>query len=639
PGTYRIDVTDAFGELFGYALTTANQPMTPVVATAGMIYPNHFGYFKAPNIAVTKTMASSTLDVGSKMDVTLTVSNTGGGVANFKIADVMPASTAPTSPFGGAGVFLVSDPAGPIDFEFSQLLSIKLNGVPLTLGVDYHGAAAASITPTWTLPGGLPGNATLEIHFTGVQTGGAGNTGSPNYNGASIQYGPAAALTSVDYPNLVTFAVAKDLTFEKRVSAINAIPYTGTGRPVIHPGDTVTFQLAVANTLRGRQIDASSFTDTLPVDLYANGLTYVLGTSILTNPLGGLPPAIVADPLITPAGLPGTGIGQILAWPLVPLVAPAVLASTNASFPSEVIMQFDAYASPLYLPGTYLNQGAAMAARTGRAATLVNASRDFDLTYDLTLTKTVNKSSVAPGGRVAYTVNITNNGVGAIAGLKLVDQLDNGFKYVTGTSTFDNAPTADPVGTLTQPVWQLPMLSGVTTLALSFSADTYSWTPIGVHTNTATIKDVRDVSVITTGPTAPVDVIPQPFLVVVKVADVTTALPGSTIIYTVTTSNTGLGVAINVEAIDALSAFVALATDPWGNGTPIQFTDGVNTSGLTIGGIAYSNNAGSTYVYVLNTALPFDPNVTNFKVQMNGIMNANTAANPSFELKYQVQVQ
>ncbi|MDQ6975136.1 MAG: SdrD B-like domain-containing protein [Mariprofundaceae bacterium] len=637
PGNYRIDITDTFGGLLGYALTTANQPMPPLAVTGGITYTNNFGYFKAPSISVVKTMLSGTLDRGSKMDVTLTVSNTGGGVSAFSVADVMP-SLAPLSPFvGGLGGFTPSI----VPFVFDAQFTVKLDGITLAVGVDYTAPIAASATPTWTLNNGLPGGSVLEIHFTGIQAGGAGNRGSPNYNGAAIQYGTPA--TVVDYPNLITFSVVRDLTFSKRISAINGVVYAGTGRPVIYPGDRITFQLAVANTIRGRQIDVTSFGDTLPADALGYGLSYVAGTSILTNPFGGLPPAIIPDPTIIQYATPGiapystlAGASQGLAW--AAFVAP--LPATLASFPSEVVLQFDAYADPSYLPGLYINQGTAMAARTGKAVVLINASRDFELTYNLTINKTVNRSSTPPGTFVTYTVSITNHAAtGSVAGLSLFDQLANGFSYMLGTSKFNGVTTADPTGISTQPTWALPSIAAGATLIVSFSADVASWIPLGTYNNTATLKDSRAVTVVTTGATAPVSIAAQGLLTVIKQSNVARAAPGGVIAYTVTTQNTGVGVASNVIATDHLSEYVMLATDPWGNGTPVQFTDGANASGLTLGGITYSNDGGSTFAYSLNMGLTYDPYVTDFKVQMSGIMNANQTANPKFNLQYKVQVK
>ncbi len=638
PGTYRIDVTDVFGGLLGYALTTANQPMPPLAVTGGITYTNNFGYFKAPNIAVVKTMASGTLDRGAKMDVTLTVTNTGGGVAAFSIADVMP-SLAPISPFiGGLGGYLPS----VVPYVFDTAFSVTLDGVLLAIGADYTAPIAASATPTWTLINGLPGGSVLAIHFTGVQPAASiGSRGSPNYNGVAIQYGTPA--TVIDYPNLITFSVVKDLTFAKRITAINGITYAGTGRPTIYPGDRITFQLAVANTIRGRQIDVTSFGDTLPADALGYGLSYALGSSLLTNPLGGLPPAIMLDPVITQYATPGIapyttviGASQGLAW--VPFVAP--LPATLAAFPSEVVLQFDVYASTSYLPGLYTNQGTALAARTGKAMITVNASRDFLLTYNLAISKTVNRASTPPGTFVTYTVNIVNNSAtGSVTGLTLTDQLANGFSYMLGTSKFNGVVTADPTGIPTQPFWLLPAIPAATTLTVSFSADVASWIPLGTYNDTATIKDIRGVSVVSTGATAPVTIAAQALLTVIKQSNVARAAPGGVIAYTVTTQNTGVGIATNVTATDHLSEYVMLATDPWGNGTPVKFTDGANASGLTIGGIAYSNDGGVTFAYTLNMGSAYDPYVTDFRVQMSGVMNANQAANPKFDLQYKVQVK
>lgn len=136
---------------------------------------------------------------------------------------------------------------------------------------------------------------------------------------------------------------------------------------------------------------------------------------------------------------------------------------------------------------------------------------------------------------------------------------------------------------------------------------------------------------------------PMPSLMVMKQADLTTAKSGAVIVYTVSTQNTGAGVATNVIATDTMSAYSSLATDPWGTGTPIKFIDGTNASGLSLGAITYSDDGGVTYAYPLNMTLPYDPYVTNFMVQMNGTMNgtmnANQAANPRFNLQYEVQVK
>jgi len=72
-----------------------------------------------------------------------------------------------------------------------------------------------------------------------------------------------------------------------------------------------------------------------------------------------------------------------------------------------------------------------------------------------------------------------------------------------------------------------------------------------------------------------------------------------------------------------------------------QFIDGVNPSGLSgTATVQYSNDGGATYNYTpVDDGTGHDPNITNFRLLMNGTMNANQAANPSFSVQYQMQVK
>ncbi len=402
PGTYRIDVTDAYGELTAYTLTTANQPMTPVAAVAGTNYLNDFGYLLPPNISVSKTMTSYALNRGEKMNVTLTVTNTGGGVSAFSIADVLPSLTAPVSPFGGVGVFTAS----ALSYVFDATSSITLNGTPMVAGVDYVAPVAASATPTWSSIA-LPGNSTLIINFTARQPG-KGKTGSPNYNGVSIQHSTPAVV--VDYPDLVVFGTAKNVTHSKVISHINGVPVGAN--PVIYRGDRVTFQLRVSNTLRAKAVAVTQFTDALPklsTDSY--GFYYAAGSSMLTDPAAGGIPTLIADPIITPG--PGLSTYQTLTW--------AVAASTIKVYPSEVVLQFDAYADTRMTPGNYTNNSTATAKGVVLYASLPMTVSAAIPT--LTVVKSSNVARAAPGQVITYTIQVTNTGAGRAHNVIIDDHL------------------------------------------------------------------------------------------------------------------------------------------------------------------------------------------------------------------------
>jgi hypothetical protein len=78
---------------------------------------------------------------------------------------------------------------------------------------------------------------------------------------------------------------------------------------------------------------------------------------------------------------------------------------------------------------------------------------------------------------------------------------------------------------------------------------------------------------------------------------------------------------------------------------PFTFTDGSTSSGLSVsandGSIVYSNNGGTSYVYVPGCTRPCtDAAITNFKITLNGAMNGKTGGTaPSFTITYSVVVQ
>jgi uncharacterized repeat protein (TIGR01451 family) len=66
-------------------------------------------------------------------------------------------------------------------------------------------------------------------------------------------------------------------------------------------------------------------------------------------------------------------------------------------------------------------------------------------------------------------------------------------------------------------------------------------------------------------------------LTIVKAADKPSVSPGELVIYTITVNNSGSSSANSVIVTDAMSPFTSLVLDPFGNGTPFNFSD---TSGL-----------------------------------------------------------
>ena len=148
---------------------------------------------------------------------------------------------------------------------------------------------------------------------------------------------------------------------------------------------------------------------------------------------------------------------------------------------------------------------------------------------------------------------------------------------------------------------------------------------------------------------------PQPQLVMSKTALVETnpqAVPGATILYTITTSNQGPGTANTVYVVDNLPADTKILLADMGapGSGPVLFTDGAISSGLgytfislasTVDSLQFSNNGGMSYGYTPSAdGSGCDPAVTNIRVALSGTCNGASGSNyPSFTLKFRVKVK
>ncbi len=121
------------------------------------------------------------------------------------------------------------------------------------------------------------------------------------------------------------------------------------------------------------------------------------------------------------------------------------------------------------------------------------------------MAKTVDVSSVQPGGQVTYTTTITNSGGSAVTLSSITDTLPAGFTYVAGSTT--GITTADPAVCGPTLTWSgsfpVPANGSIT---LGFSA-TASSTPGTYFNNASAVAATTGVSVTPTGPTAPVTVV------------------------------------------------------------------------------------------------------------------------------------
>ena len=127
-----------------------------------------------------------------------------------------------------------------------------------------------------------------------------------------------------------------------------------------------------------------------------------------------------------------------------------------------------------------------------------------------------------------------------------------------------------------------------------------------------------------------------PQIALVHTADSPTKTPGAIVIYAVQATNTGPGAASSVVLSDRMDRYTSFSLNAFGAGVPFQFTDGVPSSGLSLGTPVYSSDGGATYTYTPisgggGAPAGYDANVTNWRIPMSGTMPANRTCSVSFK--------
>lgn len=221
---------------------------------------------------------------------------------------------------------------------------------------------------------------------------------------------------------------------------------------------------------------------------------------------------------------------------------------------------------------------------------------------------TGNKTSINPGDTVEYQIIGFNTGPVDMPNVNITDVLPNGFTYVLGSASVTNTPIppataitnpANPVGTTTL-VWSPISTASNSAIIINFYALVGASTTPGIYYNTATIND-GGVQTVTTGNTAPVTMVMNPNMTILKsVSNVTTggsgatASPGDTLKYTMTVILNNNTTAQNIYVTDNLD-------------NALDYIQGSEvfeplTSGLTLAAINYYGRPPG-YVFISSTAM------------------------------------
>lgn len=236
---------------------------------------------------------------------------------------------------------------------------------------------------------------------------------------------------------------------------------------------------------------------------------------------------------------------------------------------------------------------------------------------DLAVTKSVDNSAPNEGDTVAYTVTLSNhNPTYAASGVQVTDLLPAQIAYVSA------APAAGTSYDETTGLWAVDTVAGGGSKTLTITARPAVGAGGTTLTNTAIITASDYDDPVAGNNSASVDItpaiVPMPSLTILKFSNKATARPGEAITYTVQIANTGTGPANVVVVRDGMNPFLTLVPDPFGNGTPFRFTEGVPASGVT-------------------------PDMTGFSIAPTGVwqlpMAGSMAAGGNFTLEYQARVK
>jgi len=278
---------------------------------------------------------------------------------------------------------------------------------------------------------------------------------------------------------------------------------------------------------------------------------------------------------------------------------------------------------------------------------------------DLAIVKTVDNALPQEGDTIVYTLTLTNNGPKNANSIVVTDVLPGGLSYVSD----DSGGSYNPLTGL----WTLPPLNngGVAILNITLNVD--PGTAGSTITNTATITNSNRIDPDPSNNSSSVNLtVVEPVLTVIKSAitisdpvNGTTNpynIPGATILYSVQSTNTGLGSPDNdtVFVLDPVPANTELfVNDLGGAGSgPVLLIDGtapVNSGlsytftslGSSTDDIEFSNDNAGSWIYTpVPDADGYDTNVTNIRVNPKGVMRAsNGTDHPTFTLRFQVRVQ
>jgi uncharacterized repeat protein (TIGR01451 family) len=302
--------------------------------------------------------------------------------------------------------------------------------------------------------------------------------------------------------------------------------------PTRIPGEALSYTITVTNA-GPSMVTGATVTDNLPAGLGAATWTCAItGTGTCTAATG--------------SGSIGTTVN----------LAPAAIAtfvittSVAASFPGGPLTNTASAAVPSSVTDPTPGNNSADA--------LVNVTA----TADLSITKSDGTATAVPGNTTTYTIVVSNAGPSAVTGATVADTLPgtlSGANWTCVPSAGASCGATAGAGNISTTV-SLPV-SGTATFTLTA---TIAPGATGTISNTATVTAPVGVLEVGTGANSATDIdtlAPAANLSVTKTDGLTTAIPGTSVTYTITVQNAGPSNAPGIAVVDTLP--VALSGATW----------------------------------------------------------------------------
>ena len=635
-------------------------------------------------LSITKTDGVTSVVAGSSDTYTIVVSNSGpSDASNLSVADTLPAQglTNVSSPSLPSGVTFDAgtDTWTLATLDSGQSVTLQLHGtVPSgATGATYVNTATASASDASAVSAtdtdSLSSDATLSITKTDNDGGSsATHTAGSAVPGTSITYtivatnsGPSTAFgASVTDPLASNPAIGSDTWTATGSGGTTGFSASGTGSIsdslTIPSGGSVTYTVVAAlvssatgtlsNTATASASDASTVTatdtDTLgPRATLAITKTDNDGGSSATHTAGSaVPGTSITYTIVATNSGPSTAFGASVTDPLAS--NPAIGSDTWTATGSGGTTGYSAsgtgsISDSLTIPSggsvTYTVVAALVSSATGTLSNTATASASDASTVTatdtdslsseatLSITKTDGVTSVVAGSSDTYTIVVSNSGPSDASNLSVADTLP--AQGLTNVSS----PGLPSGATFDAGTWTVGTLAAGQSVTLEIQGTVPSGATGATYVNTATAS-ASDASAVSATDTDSLS--SQATLSITKTDDhggssathtAGSAVPGTSITYTIVATNSGPSTAFGASVTDPLASNPAIGSDSW-TATGSGGTTGYSASGTGSISDSLTIPSGGSVTYTVVAALVSSASGTLSNTATSSAANADTVS-------------